>query len=93
MTLGGQAAACRNQQRQGISSPFPRFALPNNGSPIPTGARKIPNAESSITDRENAIPATVPIRQQPAGTLSRSRTMHVPRGVADRLTWMTTRFD
>jgi hypothetical protein len=62
MTLGGQAAACRNQQRQGISSPFPRFALPNNGSPIPTGARKIPNAGSSFPDRENAIPAAVRYR-------------------------------
>ena len=93
MTLGGQAAACRNQQRQGISSPFPRFALPNNGSPIPTGARKIPNAESSIPDRENAIPAAVPIRQRPAEMLLRSSTMNLEEGVADRLKWMTTRFD
>ena len=61
MTVGGQAAAYRNQQRQGMSSPFPRSALPNNGSPIPTGTRKIPNAESSIPDRGNAIPAAVPI--------------------------------
>lgn len=93
MTVGGQAAACRNQQRQGISSPFPRSALPNKGSPIPAGARKISNAESSIPDRGKAIPATVPIRQQPAGTLSRSRTMHVPRGVADRQKWKMTRID